>query len=391
VVNLKGKTIVVGVTGGIAAYKACEVVSLAVKAGADVRVVMTANAARFVAPLTFETLSGNRVITDMWDRDFEWNVAHISLAKAADVCIIAPCTANFAAKYAQGISDDFLSTLAQAVTCPVILAPAMNVNMLRSAAYMQNAATLGKRGVIFVGPSKGRLACGDEGEGRMSEPQEIFDKIIDVLMPKRDLAGKTILVTAGATREQIDPVRFISNYSSGKMGAALAQAAISRGAKVIFVHGNISIPVDASWSSVSVKSTQDMYNAVTAYYKEADIIIKAAAPADYAVVKAAGQKIKDGNVALQLTKTPDIAAYIGKNKGKRKLVIFCAETQNLVENAKQKLVSKNADLVVANDVTQEGAGFDVDTNIATLVTKDKIISLNKMSKRELADKILDSI
>jgi len=388
--NLKGKNIVVGVTGGIAAYKSCEVVSQLVKAGAVVRVIMTQNATRFVAPMTFETLSGNRVITDMWERNFEWNVAHVSLAKTADIVVIAPCTANFASKYANGLADDFLSTFVQAVTCPVILAPAMNVNMLKSAAYQKNAAVLAERGVLFVACGKGRLACGDEGEGRMAEPQDIVEKLVELLSKKKDdLTGKTILITAGGTREQIDPVRFISNYSSGKMGAALATAAAARGAKVIFVHGSISVPVDHAWQTVPVTSTQDMHDAVAKLYKDADIIIKAAAPADYGVDKAA-QKIKDNKVSLTLTKNPDIAAYIGKNKGNKKLIIFAAETENLIDNAKKKLVSKNADLVVANDITQQGAGFDVDTNIVSLVSKDAVVSLDKMSKRELADVILDS-
>jgi len=390
-ISLKGKSIIVGVTGGIAAYKTCEIVSSLIKRGAEVNVIMTANAARFVAPLTFETLSNNRVTIDTFDRDFEYNVKHISLAKKADAFVVAPCTANFAAKFANGIADDFLSTTVMAVSCPVILAPAMNTGMLNSPAYKQNADTLKKRGVIFVGPSKGRLACGDDGDGRMSNPSDILTKIDEVIFPKNDFAGKTVLITAGATREPIDPVRFISNYSSGKMGVMLAEACEVRGAKVIFVHGNISVLTSASWDLTPVTSTLDMYNAVVANLDKADIIIKAAAPADYKIAAKYDQKQKATKLTINLEKTPDIASYVGKNKGKKKLVIFSAETEKLVDNAKKKLIAKNADLVVANDVTQDGAGFEVDTNIATIISKDKSKSYDKMSKRELADIILDWI
>ena len=390
-ISLSGKNIVVGVTGGIAAYKTCGIVSALVKRGAEVNVIMTANAARFVAPLTFETLSNNRVTVDTFDRSFEYNVKHISLAKKADAFVVAPCTANFAGKYANGIADDFLSTTIMAVKCPVILAPAMNANMLSSPAYRQNAETLRNRGVIFVGPSKGRLACGDDGDGRMAEPSEILIKLDEVLFPKNDLAGKTVLITAGATREAIDPVRFISNYSSGKMGIAIAERAEARGAKIIFVHGNISIPISDSWKAIPVTSTQDMYNAVADNLKDADIIIKAGAPADYKIAEKFDQKQKSTKLTINFEKNPDIAEYVGKNKGKKKLIIFSAETENLISNAKKKLTAKNADIVVANDVTQEGAGFDVDTNIATIISKDKTVSYDKMSKRDLADVILDWI
>jgi len=386
--SLSGKNIIVGITGGIAAYKTCGIVSGLVKRGAEVNVIMTANAARFVAPLTFETLSNNRVTVDTFDRSFEYNVKHISLAKKADAFIVAPCTANFAGKYANGIADDFLSTTIIAVKCPVILAPAMNINMLNSPAYKQNTETLSRRGVIFIGPSKGRLACGDEGDGRMAEPSEILAKLDEVLFSKNDLAGKTVLITAGATREAIDPVRFISNYSSGKMGAALAQKAEERGAKIIFIYGNISVPIGSTWKSISVASTQDMYDAVANNLKYADVIIKAGAPADYKIAEKFDQKQKSNTLTINLEKNPDIASFVGKNKGKKKLVIFSAETENLIENAKKKLAAKNADIVVANNVTMDGAGFDVDTNIVTIISKDKTVSYDKMSKKQLADVIL---
>jgi len=391
VTNLSGRTVVVGVTGGIAAYKSCEIVSSLVKMGVNVRVVMTQNATHFVAPLTFETLSNNRVVADMFDRDFEYDVAHISLAKAADLLIIAPCTANFVGKFAGGIADDFLTTFAMAATCPVLLAPAMNTAMYESASYKDNETKLRARGVMLVDPIKGRLACGDSGSGKMAEPQAIIASAVSILSHNKDYAGKTVLITAGATREPIDPVRFVSNYSSGKMGIALAKAASLRGAKVILIHGNVNVPIDPSWTSVAVRSTEDMYREVTALYKDADIIIKAAAPCDYRIDKVSDQKIKAHSLTVSLTKNPDIAAFVGANKGKRKLVVFCAESENLLDNAKRKLLDKNADWVIANDITQEGAGFDVDTNIATLISRDKQTQLDIMTKEQLAHKILDAV
>ena len=389
--NLKGKCVLVGVTGGIAAYKVCELVSSLKKQGADVHVAMTANAAEFVSPLTFETLSNNRVVINTFDKNREWEVEHVSLAKKADVCVIAPCTADFAGKLASGIADDFLSTTVMACSCPILLAPAMNTNMLNSAAYRANEKTLAARGVIFVPSESGMLACGDKGDGRLADPATIEKYVIDILYPKRDLAGKTVLVTAGGTVEPIDPVRFICNRSSGKMGVAIAKAAADRGASVILVCGSISVQADdARFTRIDVTTTEDMYNAVLANCDKADIIVKAAAPCDFRTAVTFRQKIKsDGPITLELEKTPDIAAAVGKIKGDRKLVVFAAETTDVEINARAKLHKKNADIVVANDVTQPGAGFGTDTNIATIFTENEIVRLPMMSKAALADVILD--
>lgn len=389
--NLKGKNIVVGVTAGIAAYKVCYVVSALKKAGAEVFVVMTENATQFVRPLTFETLSGNRVIVDTFDRDFEWEVEHVSLAKKADLFLVAPCTADFAGKLANGIADDFLSTTAMAMKCPVVLAPAMNTNMITSAAYMENERVLKERGVLTVESASGYLACGDVGKGRMAEPDEIVDFVKKILIPNSDYANKTVLVTAGGTSEPIDPVRFITNRSSGKMGIAIAQKALARGAKVILITGNISVPVPEGAERINVSTTAEMYDAVMANMKYADVIIKAAAPSDYSVKNYSDNKIKGESITLTLKKNPDIAAAAGKIKGDKKLVIFSAETNDCEKNAREKLLAKNADLAVLNDVTQAGAGFNSDTNIVTFITKDTVEHIPKTEKTVIADMLLDRI
>ena len=388
--NLKGKNVVIGVTGGIAVYKMCEVVSSLRKRGADVFVVMTKNATEFVSPLTFETLSNNRVVTDMFDRDREWEVEHISLAKKADIFVVAPATANFVGKFASGIADDFLTTTVMATKAPVLLAPAMNTGMMTSPSYEKNESVLKERGVNFVYGDSGFLACGDMGKGRLAEPRLIVDTIEEILFPVRDLEGKTVMVTAGATREPIDPVRFITNRSSGKMGIAIANSALKRGANVILIKGFTSVNPDEGVEVVNVETTADMYEAVMNNLDKADIIIKSAAPADYKV-KMAEQKIKSETLTLEFVKNPDIAQAVGKIKGSKKLVVFSAETENLFENATKKLIKKNADMVVANDVTKQGAGFDVDTNIASFITKDGVEELPIMTKTELADRILDKV
>lgn len=389
--SFDGKTIVVGVTGGIAAYKTCELVSSLKKQGADVFVVMTENAQQFVSKLTFETLSNHRVVSDMWDRDFEWEVEHISLAKRADLFLIAPCTANVIGKLANGIADDFLTTTAMAMTCPILLAPAMNTAMLNSAAFLENEMTLKKRGVHFVYGGAGRLACGDVGAGRMAEPSELLQSAAEILFPRNDYAGKTVLITAGATSEPIDPVRFITNRSSGKMGCALADAVVRRGGKVILIHGNMRVQPQNACCKIAVETTQQMFDAVMAHLQDADIIIKAAAPADYKVAECAKQKIKSPTLILNLEKNPDIAAAVGKQKGDRKLIIFSAETENLQKNAGEKLKKKGADMVVANDITVPGAGFDVDTNIVQLISPHKTENIDILSKTDLADVLLDRI
>ena len=387
---LKGKCVVLGVTGGIAAYKACEIVSRLKKQHANVRVVMTENACRFVAPLTFETLSGNQVAVSSFEHTFE--IEHIALAKAANVMLIAPATANIIGKIANGIADDLLSTTAMATTAPMLIAPAMNSAMYRCAATQKNLDTLRERGCLFVGPESGVLACGDNDIGRMSEPETIVKRVVEILCPKRDLEGKRVLVTAGPTREMLDPVRFLSNRSTGKMGYAIAEAAATRGATVTLVSGPVSLDTPKGVERVDITSTLDLYDAVTTRAKQADIVIQAAAPADFRPAEMADHKIKkDGSgMALQLVPNPDIAAQLGRDKHEGQiLVAFAAETDDLIENARKKLAKKNADMVVANDVTMPGAGFGVNTNCVTLITREDQRSLPLMSKRDVADAILD--
>ena len=387
---LEGKCVVLGVTGGIAAYKACEIVSRLKKLHANVRVVLTEHACRFVQPLTFETLSGNQVAVSAFEHSFE--IEHISLAKAADLLLIAPATANIIGKMAHGIADDLLSTTAMAVTCPILIAPAMNCAMYKSAALQENLQTLKRRGVLTVGPESGHLACGDEDIGRMSEPETIVVRVCEMLRGQDDLAGKHVLVTAGPTREMVDPVRFLSNRSSGKMGYAIAEAAARRGARVTLVSGPVALERPQGVETVLITSTLDLYREVTERAKAADLVIQAAAPADFRPLETARHKIKKTGegMALQLTPNPDVAAQLGRDKHDGQvLVAFAAETDDLIANARKKLDKKNADMVVANDVTQPGAGFAGDTNRVTLVTRSDARELPLMSKRDVADAILD--
>lgn len=390
---LSNFNVLLGVSGGIACYKACEVVSRLKKLNAGVDVVMTKHATEFVAPLTFETLSNRPVVSDMFSREREWEVEHIALAKKADLCIIAPATANIISKLAEGIADDMLTTTYLALKCPVIIAPAMNTNMYENPVIKANLEKLRKSGVIVVDSAEGRLACGDVGKGKMAEPSDIVAKAVEVLCPKRDYVGKRVLVTAGATRENIDGVRFITNRSSGKMGIEIAKAAVKRGAEVVLVKGLVQVGVPSYISKVvAVESTEQMYEAVMANYKDCDVIIKAAAPSDYRPKKKITDKLKGEEITLELVKNPDIAKAVGKEKGERKLVVFCAETRELMESAMKKLADKNADMVVANDVTMQGAGFDSDTNIVTIAKKDGFLkSYPVMPKSQVADVILDEI
>ena len=391
--NLTGKNILIGITGGIAAYKICTLVSSLKKQGANVDVAMTKNATEFVSKLTFETLSGNPVTVDTFVRDRAFEVGHVSLAKKADICIIAPATADFVGKLCAGIADDFLSTTVMACRCPVLLCPAMNTAMLTSAAYVENEKTLRARGFYFMETGVGRLACGDEGAGRLAEPEDIEKRALDILFPKKDLDGVKVLISAGGTIEYIDPVRYIGNNSSGKMGLALATAAADRGALVTVIKARTTVSFDDKrFKVVEVETTEDMLEAALSEAKNADIIVKSAAPCDFKPVKAQPNKLKaNGPLTIELTKTQDIAAAIGKNKGKKKLVVFAAETENLKENAVAKLKAKNADMIVANDVTKEGAGFGSDTNIVTIIKPGKQIDLPKMTKRQLADIIFDEL
>lgn len=392
---LTGKHVVLGVTGGIAAYKACEVVSRLRKLHAEVDVIMTENATRLVAPLTFETLSNRPVCVDTFSRVESWDVKHISLAQKADVMLVAPATANLMAKLAHGIADDMLSTTLLATKAPILLAPAMNTGMWTADATQENLQTLLKRDVKTVGPGSGFLACGDTGAGRMSEPVEIVEAVKAILCPVHDLDGLRVLVTAGPTVERIDPVRYITNDSSGKMGYAIAEAARKRGAEVTLVSGPVHIDPPKGVQVVPITSTQDLLNAMMERCPAQDIIIQAAAPADYRMETVAQQKIKKqsgDSLTLTLVENPDVAKAVGERKRPgQTLVGFAAETQLVRENAQKKLKSKHLDLIVANDVTAPGAGFGVDTNIVTLITQSTETALPQMSKCDVADRILDKV
>lgn len=392
---LSGKNVVLGVCGGIAAYKACDIVSRLKKLGANVDVIMTESALEFVKPLTFQTLSQNPVVQDMFEEVSAWDVRHISLAKKADVFLIAPATANIIGKMANGIADDMLSTTVMATKAKVLIAPAMNSAMYENPVLQRNIETLKGLGCIFIEPESGMLACGDIGKGKLAQPEDIVEIVQQQLMHTGELSGKTVLVTAGPTREAIDPVRYITNHSTGRMGYAIAKAAIRKGANVILVSGktNLKPPLGLE-KFISVESTIDMYNAVVENIDGCDIIIKSAAVADYRPKTRSEKKIKktEGDLVLELERNPDILLEIGKKKGNRILVGFAAETDDIMENAAKKIEKKNLDFIVANDITAEGAGFGVDTNIAKLLYRDgKVIELEKMSKDELSEIILQKV
>ena len=393
--DLTGREIVLGVTGGIAAYKSAEIVSRLRHLGARVHVIMTKNATEFVAPLTFQTLSANPVVTDTFTAPEYWNVEHVALAKLADVFVVAPATANILAKMANGIADDMLSTTLLATKAPILAAPAMNTGMWTAPATQENVRRLKERGVHFVGPDSGILACGDTGAGRMSEPAAIVNAIVQLLNRKSDFSGARVLVTAGATRERLDPVRFLTNDSSGKMGFALAEAARDRGAEVTVVCGSVSVPAPDGVRIVKIESAQDLLDAMKAEVPAQDVVIQAAAVADYRPETRRDTKIKKINgqaLTLTLVENPDVAQEVAKiRKPGQVLVGFAAETDHVTEHAKEKLKKKKLDMIVANDVTKEGAGFNTDTNIAALITGDGIQEYPLMPKRELADIILDEV
>ena len=389
---LSGKKIVLGVTGGIAAYKACDLVSRLKKRGAQVRVVLSSHACEFVPPLTFETLSGNPAYSDSFDRKFE--IEHVALAKWADLFIVAPATANCMGKFAAGIADDLLSTTYLAMRGPVLMAPAMNSAMYLHPATQDNLKTLAARGVHFVGPESGFLACGDADIGRMSEPEAIVEAAENVLNPLHDLEGLNILVTAGPTVERIDPVRYLTNRSSGKMGYAIAEAAAARGAKVTLISGPTHLEAPKHVELRRIESSAQLCEAVLECGASADVVIQAAAPADFRPKHVAGQKIKKTgeSMTIELEATTDIAAELGRRKREGQvLVAFAAETNDVLENANKKLLKKNADLIVANDVSRSDAGFGVDTNVITLITRDSVCPLEKMTKRSAADAILGCV
>ena len=391
--EMKKPCVVLGVTGGIAVYKVCELLRLLQKRGIDVFVVMTQNACRFVAPLTFETLSGHPVAVDTFDRPQTWEVEHIALAKRADLFLIAPATANIMGKMACGIADDMLSTTVMATRAPVLVAPAMNTGMWENAAVQQNVKTLRARGVEIVAPVSGHLACGDNGAGKLEDVAVIAERACELLFAKKDMEGLHVMVTAGPSREALDPVRYISNRSSGKMGYAIAQAAQKRGAEVTLLSGPVAIEAPQGVKLVPFTTTQELLDRASELAQEQDLLIQAAAPADYRAKEIAPQKIKKQGgepMTFTLVENPDVAATLGKAKRSGQVFVgFAAETNDVLAHARDKLARKNLDMIVANDVTRPGAGFDVDTNIVTLITKDGQEALPMMSKAEVAQRILD--
>ena len=391
-IMLKGKCVVLGVTGSIAAYKIAGLASALKKLHADVEVIMTQNATQFINPITFETLTGNKCLVDTFDRDFSFSVEHIAIAKKADVFLVAPASANVIAKMAHGIADDMLTTTILACKCPKIISPAMNTGMFENEIVQDNLKILKKYGMQVVEPATGYLACGDTGAGKMPEPEVLLQYILREIAYEKDLVGKRVLVTAGPTREAIDPVRFITNHSTGRMGYAIAKMAMLRGATVTLVSGPVAIEPPMFVDTIAVESAQQMYEAVMTHAKEADIIIKSAAVADYAPAQVSPEKIKksEGDASIPLTRTKDILAALGEKKREDQFVCgFAMETEHLLENATAKREKKNVDMIVANSIRQEGAGFGVDTNVATFITKDGLRSLPLMSKEALAMEILD--
>ncbi len=391
---LQNKTVLLGVSGGIAAYKSPNIARMLKKAGCDVHVIMTQNATSFINPITFESLTGNKCLIDTFDRSFEFKVEHVALAKLADLVIIAPATANVIGKMANGIADDMLTTTVLACTCKKLVCPAMNHNMYHNPIVSDNIARLEKYGFTIMPAEKGMLANGDIGDGRMPDESDIFDWAEYMLYAKKDFLGKKIIVTAGATRESIDPVRFITNHSTGKMGIAIAKKAMLRGADVTLIKGHTEVAAPKLVKVVEAESAKDMFEAVKKESNNADIIIKAAAVADYRPKYVSDNKIKknDGAMQIELERTDDILLYLGENKKASQILCgFSMETENVIENARAKLVKKNLDIIAANSIKTEGAGFGTDTNILTLITSDKEVSLEKMSKEDCADALLDEI
>ena len=391
---LRGKTVVLGVTGGIACYKAASLASALVKQHANVQVLMTENATRFISPITFEQLTGNKVLADTFDRSFQHSVAHVSVADRADFVLIAPATANVLAKLAHGLADDMLTTTVLACNCPKAAAPAMNTKMYENPVTQDNIAALRRYGWEIVEPASGRLACGAVGKGKLPEPEQLLEVCLHQLAHSKDMIGKRVLVTAGPTREALDPVRYLTNHSSGRMGYAIAKAASSRGAEVTLVSGPTALPRPGYVEVVDVVSAQDMYAAVTDRADEMDIIIKAAAVADYRPANIADQKMKksDDELSIPLERTKDILAELGARKRPGQFLCgFSMETEHLLENSQKKLVKKHLDLIAANNVKVEGAGFGVDTNVLTLISPDGVRKLPLLSKDEAANALLDEI
>ena len=391
---LKGKTVLLGVTGSIAAYKIASLASALKKLHADVHVLMTQNATNFINPITFESLTGNKCLVDTFDRNFQFQVEHVSIAKKADVVMIAPASANVIGKLAHGIADDMLTTTVMACKCKKYISPAMNTNMFENPIVQDNLKTLEHYGYEVIQPASGYLACGDTGAGKMPEPETLLAYIEKEIAREKDLQGKKILVTAGPTQEAIDPVRYITNHSSGKMGYAIAKAAMLRGAEVTLVSGRTAIEAPLFVNVVPIVTAKDMFEAVTGISNEQDIIIKAAAVADYrpAVVSSEKVKKKEGQMSIELERTDDILKYLGENKREGQFLCgFSMETQNMISNSRAKLEKKNLDMVAANNVKEAGAGFQGDTNVLTLITQEEETSLPLMSKEDAANKLLDKI
>lgn len=391
---LNGKTVLLGVSGGIAAYKSAALASMLKKLHADVHVLMTENATQFITPVTFESLTGNKCVVDTFDRNFQFNIQHISLAKKADAVLVAPATANVLAKFAHGLADDMLTTTVLACTCPKIVAPAMNTRMYENPITQDNLQTLRKYGFTVIEPATGHLACGDTGAGKMPEPEELCDWLLQAIQCEKDLAGKKILVTAGPTREALDPVRYLTNRSSGKMGYAVAKAAARRGAEVTLVTGPTELPPPRFCTVVPVTSAADMFEAVTSRSDQMDVIIKAAAVADYTPLEVAGDKIKksDTDLSIPLARTKDILGWLGEHKKPGQFLCgFSMETRDMLENSRKKLQKKNLDLIAANNVKVPGAGFAGDTNVLTLIAPDLEEELPLLSKDEAAHRLLTVI
>lgn len=390
---LENKTVILGVTGSIAAYKIANLASSLVKKGANVHVIMTKNATNFINPITFETLTGNKCLVDTFDRNFEFSVEHVSLAKRADVFLVAPASANVIGKIAGGIADDMLTTTIMACKCRKIISPAMNTNMFENPIVQNNLLKLKNYGYEIIEPASGYLACGDTGAGKMPEPEVLESYILKEIAMEKDMAGKKVLITAGPTMEKIDPVRFISNHSTGKMGYALAKMAMLRGADVTLVTGKTSIQKPDFVNIVEVESAREMFEAVDAAFEHQDIVIMSAAVADYRPKNVATEKIKkkDGEAVISLERTDDILATISAKKKEQFICGFSMETENMLENSKAKLKKKNLDMICANNLKVDGAGFGTDTNVVTLITKDDVMELPMMSKDDVADEILNHI
>lgn len=391
---LKGKTVILGVTGSIAAYKSAALSSMLKKLRCDVHVVMTKNAVNFINPITFETLTGNKCLIDTFDRNFQYKVEHVALAKRADLLLVAPASADVIGKLACGIADDMLTTTALACTCQKLLSPAMNTNMYRNPVVQDNLARLEGYGYEIVKPGTGLLACGDVGEGKMPEPDELVDYVLRAIARPKDLAGKRVLVTAGATMEPLDPVRYLTNHSTGKMGFAAARACMLRGARVTLVAGHTDDQPPRFVNLIRTGSAQEMFEAVKELYPEQDIVIMAAAVADYRPSEVCAEKMKksEEELLLPLTRTRDILKYLGEQKRKGQFLCgFSMETEHVLENSRKKLYGKNLDMIAANSLRQPGAGFGTDTNVLTLITKDKVLPLELMGKEEASDRILDEI